>query len=559
MDRQQSQQGRCVSKKLISADRLDELDRQLIGLPRRSAERRRIVHEMAAFYGVSETSLYRALRSHLRPRAVRRSDHGAPRVLPREEMERYCELIAAVKVRTCNKKGRCLSTGETIRLLEEFGVETPDGLVKVDPGVLKRSTVNRYLLRWSYDKQSWTRQPAAVRFQAEHSNECWQFDLSPSDLKQIKEPPWLRPDRAAPTLMLFSVVDDRSGVAYQEYRCVYGEDVESALRFLFNAMAAKPDFPFHGIPEMIYMDNGPIAKSHVFQQVMRYLRIEVRTHLPAGKDGRRVTARSKGKVERPFRTVKEMHETLYHFHEPSTEEEANAWLMNFLLRYNAMQHRSEARTRLEDWVESLPSSGVRAMCEWERFRTFAREPERRKVGGDARVSADGTSYVVDPELAGETVVLWWGLFDTELYVEHGDRRYGPYLPDGGPIPLHRYRAFKKTAVEKQADRVEELAARLGLPRAALSGRPEIAELVSERKIAVATFADPDPFQEFQYPNAMAAKRAIADFLGMPLGKLSGEQMEQVHAIVNATLDKKRVLEQVRQYFRQPTGERQDAE
>jgi len=30
--------------------------------------------------------------------------------------------------------------------------------------------------------------PAAVRFQAVHSNECWQFALSPSDLKQIKEP-----------------------------------------------------------------------------------------------------------------------------------------------------------------------------------------------------------------------------------------------------------------------------------------------------------------------------------------------------------------------------------
>ena len=27
--------------------------------------------------------------------------------------------------------------------------------------------------------------------------------------------------------MLFCVVDDRSGAAYQEYRCVYGEDVES--------------------------------------------------------------------------------------------------------------------------------------------------------------------------------------------------------------------------------------------------------------------------------------------------------------------------------------------
>jgi hypothetical protein len=129
---------------------------------------------------------------------------------------------------------------------------------------------------------------------------------------------WLLPSKGAPTLMLFSVVNDRSGAAYQEYRCVYGEDVEAALRFLFNAMAPKQidDFLFQGIPKMIYLDNGPVTRSHVFQQVMRYLGIDVRAHLPQTKDSRRVTARSKGKVERPFRTVKEMHETLYHFHEP---------------------------------------------------------------------------------------------------------------------------------------------------------------------------------------------------------------------------------------------------
>jgi TnpA family transposase len=47
-------------------------------------------------------------------------------------------------------------------------------------------------------------------------------------------------------------VDDRSGVTYQEYRCVYGEDVESALKFLFTAMAPKASeggsisgHPFH--------------------------------------------------------------------------------------------------------------------------------------------------------------------------------------------------------------------------------------------------------------------------------------------------------------------------
>ena len=205
----------------------------------------------ARLYGVSEPTLYRALAARGRPKIVRRADRGTPRVLPQEQLERYCELIAAIKVRTSNKKQRHLSTGEAIRLLEEFGLETPDGFVQAPKGRLTRTTVNRYLQQWGFDRTRLLRQPAAVRFQAEHSNDCWQFDLSPSDLKAVKEPSWVRPEVGAPTLMLFSVVDDRSGVAYQEYHCVYGEDVEAALRFLFNAMAPKPmdDFPFHGIPQ----------------------------------------------------------------------------------------------------------------------------------------------------------------------------------------------------------------------------------------------------------------------------------------------------------------------
>ena len=37
----------------------------------------------------------------------------------------------------------------------------------------------------------------------------------------------------------------------------------------------------------------------------------------------------------------------------------------------------------------------------------------------------GINYEVDPDLAGETVILWWGIFDNELYVEHGDKRFVP--------------------------------------------------------------------------------------------------------------------------------------
>jgi hypothetical protein len=540
-----------VKRKEIAAEALVDLRRRLQTIPPRSPERRRVMQDTATLYGVSEATLYRALRERMRPRALHRTDKGQPRVLPPAQMERYCEVIAALKVRTSNAKGRHLSTAQAIRLLEEFGVDTPEGFLRVAPDVLTIPTVNRYLKQWGYDQRTLRRQPPAVRFQAQHSNDCWHFDLSPSDLKQVPHPPWVEEGRGHPVLMLYSVVDDRSGVAYQEYHCVYGEDVEAALRFLFAAMAPKSveGFPFQGIPAMLYMDGGPIARSHVFQQVMRYLGVDVRTHMPRGSDGRRVTARAKGKVERPFRTVKELHETLYHFHPPQTEDEANAGLLQFVLRYNAMDHRSAPHCRVEDWLANLPPSGIRSMCTWERFCTFAREPERRKVGGDARVSVEGVSYEVEPDLAGETVILWWGLFDHELYVEHGDRRYGPYAPVGAPIPLHRYRRFKKTAYEQRADRIEALAEKLQLPRAAVDGPYAVSLPTDAPPPLVQPFVDPDPFHEFTYPSALKAKQAIADELMMPLAKLAREHLDALDTLLAHTLRKSDVADYVRLHLK----------
>jgi hypothetical protein len=178
----------------IPEERLGELRRQLELLPARAPERRILILEFANLYAVSDS----------------------------------------------------------IRLLECYGVETKDGLKKAPSGVLKRPTVNRHLKQWGYDFLSLDIEPTAVRFQAKYSNDCWQFDLSPSDLKELPEwPSWIPQKKSKPTLMLYSVVDDRSGVAYQQYHAVYGEDVEAALRFLYRAMSDKKieGFPFQGIPK----------------------------------------------------------------------------------------------------------------------------------------------------------------------------------------------------------------------------------------------------------------------------------------------------------------------
>jgi len=63
-----------------------------------------LIEPTARLFGVSSYTLYRTLRERLRPGSPHRSDRGTPRKLPVADVERYCEVIAAFKIRTLNKK-----------------------------------------------------------------------------------------------------------------------------------------------------------------------------------------------------------------------------------------------------------------------------------------------------------------------------------------------------------------------------------------------------------------------------------------------------------------------
>lgn len=540
-----------MANKRIAQEILIDLHRRVDSLPTRDSARRELIRQACDLYGVSESTLYRQLGQIKKPKSIRRSDAGKPRSIPEEKMLQYCEIIAALKLRTTNKNGRHISTITALDVLETTGIESDYGFIKLSKGELNKATVNRYLSQYGLDKTNLIKHSPAVRFQAKHSNECWQFDLSPSDLKSVKEPVWYDTSKGLPILMMYSVVDDRSGVCYQEYRNVHGEDAGNALRFLFNAMTKKSgaENPFEGIPAMIYMDNGPIAKSHVFKNVMAYLGIEIKIHMPDSKDKRRKTARSKGKVERAFRTVKECHEVLYHLREPKNEVEANKMLSDYLVKYNDHQHRSEQHSRMDDWLQNINGT-IKKMCSWERYCTFAREPEKRKVGIDARISVDGSIYEIDPNLAGENVILWWGLFDDELYVEHDGQRYGAYFPISGPVPLYRYRKFKKTKVEQRLDKLEGLAKSLQLPEDGSGANNEVIAAMRELVTPVPStaFIDSDPFNEVTFENTVKAKIAISKYLGKPLTLLPQCDKDMIASILDESLEKKVVMAKIKEYF-----------
>ena len=87
-----------------------------------------------AAHGVHRRALRRLPRHALpaaarqrRPKEAKRADRDRPRSMPAAEIERWCEIVAAMKVRTTNKKGRHLSTARILQLLASTVWRRPRG------------------------------------------------------------------------------------------------------------------------------------------------------------------------------------------------------------------------------------------------------------------------------------------------------------------------------------------------------------------------------------------------------------------------------------------------
>ena len=103
-----------------------------------------------------------------------------------------------------------------------------------------------------------------------------------------------------------------------------------------------------------------------------------------------------------------------------------------------------------------------------------------------------------------------------------------------------------------------LAGKLALPRAALSGENAVVmsgirHEIDAAAVPVRPFQDPDPFHELVFANPIAARRAIADEVRVPLAKLSDEDRTFIDALLARTLARPEIIAAVRERF--PQGRR----
>ncbi|SDZ02839.1 hypothetical protein [Nitrosomonas halophila] len=140
------------------------------------------------------------------------------------------------------------------------------------------------------------------------------------------------------------------------------------------------------------------------------------------------------------------------------------------------------------------------------------------------------------------------MFDSELYVEYEGTRTGPYYPVSGPIPLNRYRTFKRGAVGERTDRIRSLANQLKLTIAALAG-----EEIRLAPLNLSSELPKQPFDteahEYHFASIIAAKLAIAADLALPLAKLAASDRAFIDQVLSETLIRHIVLARIREYFR----------
>lgn len=156
----------------------------------------------------------------------------------------------------------------------------------VEPGTLKESTLSKQLRRRGMTRKALEKSEQGTfrRFEADYRNACWQGDVQHT----LYLP---HPEQQGKKKMAYLVVflDDYS--RYVVHGQFYFEERVPRLEDCFKKAILK-----HGIPDMIYVDNGAIYSSHHFARICGRLRIELKHTRPGRPQGR-------GKQEKFFRFV----------------------------------------------------------------------------------------------------------------------------------------------------------------------------------------------------------------------------------------------------------------
>lgn len=316
----------------------------------------------------------------------RRCDAGASAITDDE-----LQLIAGVMRTSCRHGKWMLATQDAIEMLVANGkIANP----------LSAGRVNKLLRERGLHPDQLGAPAPSVRMQVDRVNEVAQMDASIGVLYRTPKGEMLflqegvhyknKPEnlvRVLPDLLTRWVLTEYASgaIAARFYRG--GETTEAALDFLMWAMTQRTDvqgraMPFHGVPDMIYTDQGAWAKSGLFKNFCSAMGMKHQTHAP-------YNSQATGQVENAQNLFERGFESRLRFMDPQalTIERLNAGAELWMHSYNGTRkHSRHQMTRYAAW-SLIRSDELRIAPPIDVMRALpATVAQKRQVRSDMTVS-----------------------------------------------------------------------------------------------------------------------------------------------------------------------------
>lgn len=311
-----------------------------------------------------------------------RKDRGQPRSLSREEEEHIISL-------------RGDKRDMPVTVFYDYLVNTGEIL----PADASYSTIYRLLKTNALTGKAMLPAPERKRFAHDTINILWQGDFSYG--------PYLNIDGRKKQTFLFAFIDDCSRLV-PSAGFFLSENLDSLKQVFTDAVLRR------GLPRIVYVDNGKIYRSEVFQIACATLGVSLSHTQP-------YDAPAKGKIERFFKTVKTRFYPLLGLDHAKTLEELNLRFLRWLEEdYHRKVHSSlSGKTPLEVWQSQVGK--VRMLEDTTILTHLFLKRDKRKVRPDGTISVGAKLYEVSPRFIGRQVEVRFD--DKEVFIYEDGRQF----------------------------------------------------------------------------------------------------------------------------------------
>lgn len=268
-------------------------------------------------------------------------------------------------------------------------------------GQLSEATVCRFINQMMLREKLTTNQDMR-RYERPHINEVWCGDSSAG--------PWLRlPDGKKRRVYVIALIDDAS-------RFITGANVFFNDTFVNLMSVIKSAVAKYGRPKVFNFDNGPAYRNKQME-------------LLAGRIGstisycRPYTPTQKAKIERWFRSLKDMWMASLDMRDFSSLDELRGSLNAYIIAYNQRLHSSLKGKSPQDRFFEEPEL-IRRLPEDQIDQYFLLEIERR-VSADSVIVIDQVEYEVDYRFAKQRITIRYSPDMQEIYVVEADGTLSP--------------------------------------------------------------------------------------------------------------------------------------